>query len=94
VSESLSTSFVGTVPALLFRGSVNPIGNDSWIPAVQRGLEHAQVVVFPTLGAGLLGSGPPCLSELRRAFLEDPLSDLDTEGCAATSPPVEFTAPG
>lgn len=93
LSDALSTSFVGPLPALLFRGAMSPIGNESWIPSIQRGLEHAQVLVFPTLGAGLLESGPPCLSDLRRAFLADPMASLDTAACEATSPPVEFVAP-
>src|SRR6478735_5136531 len=89
-SPRLSVPITGPVPALLFRGALAPEGNPGWIPAVARGLSHAQSAVFPTLGLGLLATGPPCLSDLRRQFLAHPLRHLPTAACVAQSPPIDF----
>ena len=63
VSEALSADVAGPVPALLFRGDLTPFGSDDWLRRVRRGLSRDQTVTFPTLGSGLLASGPPCLSK-------------------------------
>jgi class 3 adenylate cyclase len=94
VSSELSADVVSPVPALLFRGDLTAFGNDRWLQQVERGLSHAHTVRFPTLGGGLLAGGPSCLSDLRRAFLEDPTAPLDTKACEHESPPIEFVAPG
>jgi class 3 adenylate cyclase len=90
VSSRLSEPVVSAVPALLFRGDLAPEGNPAWIPAIARGLAHAQTAVFPTLGSGILATGPPCLSQLRRAFLANPLRHLPTAACVRQSPPVDI----
>ena len=94
VSEALSADVAGPVPALLFRGDLTPFGSDDWLRRVRRGLSRDQTVTFPTLGSGLLASGPPCLSKLRREFLADPTAKLDTAACSKQSPPIRFVAPG
>ena len=87
ISSTLDADVVSPVPTLIFRGQVDPQGRDEWVTALQRGLSKAQAVVFPTLGAGLLVTGPPCLSALRRDFLADPTRTLDTAACAAAVAP-------
>jgi hypothetical protein len=89
VSSRLSEPVVSSVPALLFRGDLAPEGNPTWIPALARSLAHAQTAVFATLGSDLLATGPPCLSDLRRAFLANPLRHLPTAACARQSPPID-----
>ena len=93
VSAQLGREVVSPVPTLLFRGDVSPLGSPSWIREVRRGLSRAQHVEFPTLGDGLLTGGPPCLSDLRRAFLAHPEARLATNSCAKESPPIQFVAP-
>jgi hypothetical protein len=93
ISATLSQPIVSDVPALLFRGDINPDGNPSWIPTIERGMSNAQSVIFPSLGRDLLSNGPPCLSALRRQFLADPTAKLDTAACAAQSPHIQFVAP-
>jgi pimeloyl-ACP methyl ester carboxylesterase len=93
ISAALSQPIVSDVPALLFRGDINPDGNPSWIPTIERGMSNAQSVVFASLGRDLLSNGPPCLSALRRQFLADPTAKLDTAACAAQSPHIQFVAP-
>ncbi|MGZ4675708.1 MAG: alpha/beta hydrolase [Acidimicrobiia bacterium] len=93
ISARLSNAVVSSVPALLFRGGIAPLGNPGWMPAVARGLAHAQQVVFPTLGLDLLATGPPCLSDLRHQFLENPLRHLPIAACVKQSPPIDFVGP-
>ena len=93
VAAVLSANVVSTVPAFLFRGALASTGNSGWIPAIERGLAHAQSAVFPTLGQDLLATGPSCLSDLRRAFLKDPLRKLPIVGCERQSPTITFVAP-
>jgi pimeloyl-ACP methyl ester carboxylesterase len=93
ISAALSQPIVSDVPVLMFRGDINPDGNPSWIPTIERGMSNAQSVIFRSLGRDLLSNGPPCLSALRRQFLADPAAKLDTAACAAKSPAIEFVAP-
>ncbi len=90
ISSTLDADVVSPVPTLIFRGQVDPQGRNEWVSALQHGLSKAQAVVFPTLGAGLLVTGPPCLSALRRDFLANPTRTLDTAACAQQSPPVQW----
>ena len=94
VAPELSEDIVSPVPAFFFRGELTAFGNDGWLRQIEHGMSRAQAVVFPTLGGGLLTSGPQCLSDLRREFLAHPTAKLDTEACAKQSPPIEFVAPG
>jgi class 3 adenylate cyclase len=94
VSPELSEDLVSPVPAFFFRGELTAFGNDEWLRQIEHGMSHAQAVVFPTLGGGLLTTGPQCLSELRRAFLTHPTAKLDTDACAKQSPPIDFVARG
>jgi class 3 adenylate cyclase len=91
---ALSADLASPVPALLFRGDLDPYGNDEWLRRVQRGLSRDQTVTFGTLGDDLLANGPPCLSTLRREFLANPTRHLDTASCSKTSPPIAFVTPG
>jgi class 3 adenylate cyclase len=94
VSPELSEDIVSPVPAFFFRGELTAFGNDGWLQRIEHGMSHAHAVVFPTLGGGLLTTGPQCLSDLRRAFLTHPTAKLDTEACAKQSPPIDFVARG
>ena len=78
---------------MLFRGNVNPDGNPTWIPTIERGMSNAQSVIFPSLGRDLLASGPPRPSVLRRQFLANPDATLDTTACAKQSLAIQFVAP-
>jgi hypothetical protein len=93
ISSTLSQPVVSNVPALFFRGDLAPDGNPNWIPTIARGLSNVQTIVFPTLGSDLLANGPPCLSTLRREFLANPNTILDTTGCEKHSPRIQFVAP-
>jgi hypothetical protein len=84
---------VSDVPFLVFRGDLTADGDPSWMPTLERGLSNAHSVTFATLGSDLLANGPPCLSALRRAFLQHPDAKLDTSSCARTSPPIDFVTP-
>ena len=90
LSSTLDADVVSPVPTLIFRGQVNPQGRDEWVSTLQHGLSNAQSVVFPTLGGGLLVTGPPCLSALRRDFLANPTRTLGTARCARLSPAVQW----
>jgi class 3 adenylate cyclase len=94
IYPALSADLASPVPALLFRGDLDPYGNDEWLRRVQRGLSRDQTVTFATLGDDLLANGPPCLSNLRREFLANPTAKLDTAACAKQSPAIAFVAPG
>ena len=92
ISQALSLDVASPVPALLFRGDLSPNGSINWVNLIERGLPNGQSVVFPTLADNLISDGPPCLSDLRRAFLASPTKRLDTAACARQSPPVSFDA--
>ena len=84
-SATLGSDMVSNVPLLAFRGNMTPDGNPGWPPQIERGFSAMQSAVFPTLGSGLLGNGPPCLSAIRRNFLLDPTVPLDTAACVKQS---------
>jgi hypothetical protein len=94
LSARLSVDVSSPVPVLMFRGDLSPNGDGEWMRTLLRGFPNGQALVFPTLGDDLLETGPPCLSDLRRQFLSDPTTRLDTNACVAQSPPIQFTAPG
>jgi pimeloyl-ACP methyl ester carboxylesterase len=88
--------FVSDVPTLIVQGELAWWATPQGTAHLQSGLSNSQLLTFPTLGGGSGGSGlladgvPPCLNDLRRAFLSDPTQHLDTNGCASQSPRIEF----
>ena len=51
-----------------------------------------QIAVFPTLIGDLRQHGPPCLSELRRTFLQDPTKRLGVAAYEKQLPPIDRLA--
>jgi class 3 adenylate cyclase/pimeloyl-ACP methyl ester carboxylesterase len=90
--ESLGADIAGDVPILAFRADLAPEGSRGALTRIQRGFPAMQIAVFPTLSGDLLQHGPPCLGDLRRAFLQDPAKKLDISACEKQSPPIDFLA--
>jgi class 3 adenylate cyclase len=77
-------------PALIVTGAINPYAPASYAKRAATQFKQATVAAFPTLAAFALLNGPPCVAELRLAFLRDPHAKLDVEGCIASVPPIEW----
>lgn len=91
ISDSAFASVASNVPTLIVEGLLNPMGSHQWTLTLQGGLTHVATLTFPSLGTLLLKNGiPPCLNDLRRAFLADPTKRLDTKACTADSPRINF----
>ena len=88
--SSLGADIAGDVPILAFRADLSPEGSRAALTRIQRGFPAMQIAVFPTLAGDLLQHGPPCLSNLRRAFLQDPTKKLDIAACEDQPPPDYF----
>jgi class 3 adenylate cyclase/pimeloyl-ACP methyl ester carboxylesterase len=88
--SSLGADIAGDVPILAFRADLSPEGSAAALTRIQRGFLAMQVAVFPTLTGDLLQHGPPCLGDLRRAFLQDPTKKLAIAACEKQSPPIDF----
>lgn len=93
VSAQLSQPVNSSVPVLLIRGDIAPIGNSQWITQLTHGLSNATVAEFPSLGGNLLSTGPGCLNTMRQQFLTNPNVKLDVDACTRQSPPIQFQAP-
>ena len=94
MSAAVSVDFSTPIPVFIFRGDLSPNGTADWVQTLSRGLPNGQTAIFATMGEDLLSSGPACLSDLRREFLDDPDAQLPIDTCVAQSPPIPFTAPG
>jgi hypothetical protein len=82
---------VSSVPTLIVEGALAWWDTPQGTAALQVGMPNSNLLLFPTLGAGPLSGGvPPCLNDVRRAFLKDPTKHLDTTACARQSPAVDF----
>ncbi|HWS47572.1 MAG TPA: adenylate/guanylate cyclase domain-containing protein, partial [Acidimicrobiia bacterium] len=80
-----------TVPTLIVAPAFEPAADPQWSDTFQRGLPNATALVFGTLDGNVLGvSNPPCLAQLRRAFLADPAKPIDAAQCERLSPPIRF----
>ncbi len=83
------------VPTFLVSGNLAPSADQAWPAQVQGTLATATVAVFPTLNAAVLSNNQPrCLGDLRRQFLANPESALDTGACTRQSPAIQFVANG
>ncbi len=78
------------VPVLILAGAMNPFSPAAFAEDAARAFSDPIIAVFPTMTSGVIENGPPCVAELRTAFLRDPRSDLAIEDCIAAAPPVEF----
>jgi len=91
--------FVSDVPTLIVQGDLAYWATPQGTAHLQSGLSNSQLLMFPTLGGGTGGNGlladgvPPCLNDLRRAFLSHPTQRLDTKDCAEASPHIDFVTP-
>ena len=91
--------FVSDVPALIVQGELAYWATPQGTAHLQSGLSNSHLLMFSTLGSGTGGSGlladgvPPCLNDLRRAFLSHPTERLDTKDCALASPGIDFVTP-
>ena len=61
---------------------------------LRAGLPHLSVLSFATLPGGALpGDFPACYNDLRRQFVRDPSSRLNTGACERQSPRINFVVP-
>ena len=81
------------VPVLLASGGIATSGVNGWADAMAGGLPRATVVDVPTMTEDLAFAPPPCLRELRAAFLADPGARLDGSACRKHPPRIDFVAP-
>jgi pimeloyl-ACP methyl ester carboxylesterase len=82
-----------TVPTLIVTPTLLPGADPQWSDIFRRGLPNATVLTFPTLDGAILAKGdPPCLAAIRRAFLADPTTAIDTVACESQTPPIHFLA--
>jgi pimeloyl-ACP methyl ester carboxylesterase len=94
--DALFTDFVSAVPTLIVQGDLAFVATPQGTDHLQSGLSNSTLLLFPTLGTGTGGSGlladgvPPCLNDLRRAFLNDPSQHLNGAACTRQSPPIDF----
>jgi pimeloyl-ACP methyl ester carboxylesterase len=94
--DKMFDDFVSDVPTLIVQGDLAWWATPQGTAHLQSGLPDSHLLMFSTLGGGTGGAGlladgvPQCLNDLRRAFLTDPVQRLDTDGCARTSPHVDF----
>jgi len=80
------------VPTLVVEGGINPTGTAGWARQLTGGtVTDGTVLSFPTLGRNAMTQGqPPCLDEIRVAFITQPEEPIEAEECEAASPPIEF----
>jgi class 3 adenylate cyclase/pimeloyl-ACP methyl ester carboxylesterase len=80
------------VPALIVRGALTPTTSPDWVVAIsQHTFAHATIVRIPSVSADVLSdNNPPCLGDLRRAFISKPSAPLDPTSCEAKSPAINF----
>jgi pimeloyl-ACP methyl ester carboxylesterase len=81
---------VSAVPALLLAGALSPDSGPANAQDAAKSFKNATIAVFPNLTNGVLQGGPPCVAELRLAFLRDPKAKLDIDGCIAQVPRIAF----
>jgi DNA-binding SARP family transcriptional activator len=85
------TPLVSDVPTFILEGELSMWSSPEWVGMLRNGLSHTTSLLFPTLGAGVIGEGiPSCINDLRRQFLADPSVSLDVDGCVKQSPPIDF----
>ncbi len=77
-------------PALILTGALNPYVPPAYTEEAAKVFKDATVAVFPSLPDDVVYAGPPCIAELRLAFLRDPKAQLDIDGCKAQVPPIAF----
>jgi pimeloyl-ACP methyl ester carboxylesterase len=81
---------VSAVPALLLAGALSPDSGPANAQDAAKSFKNATIAVFPNLTNGVLQGGPPCVAQLRLAFLRDPKAKLDIDGCIAQVRPIAF----
>jgi class 3 adenylate cyclase/pimeloyl-ACP methyl ester carboxylesterase len=81
---------VSPVPALILGGGLTPWSPPAFAHDIARAFSNATVVTLPNEAAAPLQLGPPCVSDLRLAFLRDPHAELDVAGCIAQAPAIAF----
>jgi DNA-binding SARP family transcriptional activator len=92
-SDATFAPFVSSVPTFIIEGDLAWYTSPGQMASLQSNLIHSAVIHFATLGADVLGGAPPCLNDLRRRFLADPLAALDTRDCGRQTPRINFVAP-
>ncbi len=81
-------------PTLIVEQQLDPRWESDAASQLRAGLTHVSMLSFPTLPGGAApGDFPACYNDLRRQFVHDPNSTLDTEACARQSPPIRFVVP-
>jgi hypothetical protein len=81
------------VPTLIVEGGLDLYSSPDDVATIRSGLPNSSAILFKSLGGNLLDDGvPPCLNDIRRAFLANPAAPLATAtaACSAQSPPVGF----
>jgi hypothetical protein len=82
------------VPTLVVEQQLDPRADPDAPAALRAGLSHLEVLSFPTLPGGTApGEFPSCYNDLRRQFVRDPGSRLDTLACSRRSPRIDFLVP-
>jgi hypothetical protein len=82
------------VPTLVVEQQLDPRWDPDAAAALRAGLSHLQVLSFPTLPGGTApGEFPSCYNDLRRQFVREPGSRLDTVTCSHRSPRIDFLVP-
>jgi pimeloyl-ACP methyl ester carboxylesterase len=77
-------------PTLILVGSLDPFTSLDWAQQTAASFGHATVVQFPHTGA-VDASVNPCVSALRRGFLDDPTRAISANACSRAVAPVTFT---
>ncbi|MEZ5237592.1 MAG: hypothetical protein R2716_01060 [Microthrixaceae bacterium] len=87
---ALSQELLPDVPVLVAEGGLAAAGVHDWGAALTERSDTAVLVRFDTLGEDLVFDPPPCLAEMRKDFIVDPLSVSGIAECERESPPIEW----
>jgi pimeloyl-ACP methyl ester carboxylesterase len=94
VQQAAFAAVSSDAPTLIVGQQLDPRWQPDAASQLRAGLTHVSVLSFPTLPGGATpGDFPTCYGDLRRQFVRDPSSSLDTESCARRSPRVGFVVP-
>jgi hypothetical protein len=81
---------VTSVPALILTGGMSSFYGPAYADAAARAFDDPAVLVFPSLGNGVLSSDNACISDVRMRFLRAPEAEVDAQDCIASVPPIKF----
>jgi pimeloyl-ACP methyl ester carboxylesterase len=75
------------IPTLVLAGEYDPVTPPDQSRHASESLSHSTFVLFPGMGHSEVFASPECPEIIFRAFLADPLANVDTSCIASMGPP-------